>query len=153
MGSGRKGKSGIENSQKNIETPTEIPCLSNIEQISCGRDFCLSIDSNNQVYSWGDNNFGQLGESEDFMVETPKRLRFFKDKKIVKISSGENFSLALSQNGEVYSWGINSDGQLGHGHKSDVKIPNKINLKFKVSDIGCGNSHSLLLSGKINKFY
>jgi E3 ubiquitin-protein ligase HERC4 len=63
------------------------------------------------------------------------------------VATGENFSLALSQKGEVYSWGINSDGQLGHGHKSDIKIPKKIHLDSKVIDIACGDSHSVLLSG------
>ena len=55
--------------------------------------------------------------------------------------------MALSQKGEVYSWGINSDGQLGHGHKSDIKIPKKVKLDSKVIDIACGDSHSVLLSG------
>lgn len=64
------------------------------------------------------------------------------------MATGENFSLALSEKGEVFSWGINSDGQLGHGHKSDLKIPKKIDFKLKVVDIACGDSHSMLLSGK-----
>jgi alpha-tubulin suppressor-like RCC1 family protein len=47
----------------------------------------------------------------------------------------------------VYSWGINSDGQLGHGHKSDIKIPKKLDLDSKIIDVACGDSHSVLLSG------
>ena len=61
---------------------------------------------------------------------------------------GDNFSLALSNKGEVYTWGINSDGQLGHGHKSDTKTPKKISVDFKTSDIAAGDSHSIILSSK-----
>lgn len=63
------------------------------------------------------------------------------------MATGENFSLALSQSGEVYSWGINSDGQLGHGHKSDIKIPKKLDFAYKIKDIACGDSHSVMLTG------
>ena len=55
--------------------------------------------------------------------------------------------MALTEDGDVYSWGINSDGQLGHGHRSDIKTPKKIYLGFKAVDIACGDSHSVVLSG------
>lgn len=64
-----------------------------------------------------------------------------------QVATGENFSLALSQSGQVYSWGINCDGQLGHGHKSDIKIPKEIEVNWKVADIACGDAHSVVLTG------
>ena len=87
LGSNKNGKSGTNQTRKNIETPTLIEELSEVEQISCGRDFCLSLDSNNQVSSWGINNFGQLGGYEHFSSNKPHTIRYLLDKKIVKVRS------------------------------------------------------------------
>ena len=76
-------------------------------------------------------------------------IRNLSNESIIKVNAGESFGLALSEEGNVYSWGINSDGQLGHGHRSDIKTPKKIDLGFKAVDIACGDSHSLVLSGSL----
>ncbi|MGN0514890.1 MAG: DUF4214 domain-containing protein, partial [Lachnospiraceae bacterium] len=47
-------------------------------------------------------------------------------KKIVSVSLGFASSAAISQNGELYTWGDNSDGQLGDGTKEDKITPVKI---------------------------
>mgnify|MGYP002367462933 CR=1 FL=1 len=51
-----------------------------------------------------------------------------KFEKVVDISCGDNFTGAITQNGDVYTWGFGNEGQLGHGDKSDQKIKKKINL-------------------------
>jgi alpha-tubulin suppressor-like RCC1 family protein len=85
LGSSKSGKSGTGKSRNNIETPQEITDLSDIEQISCGRDFCLSVDAKNQVQSWGVNNFGQLGGYEHYSSSSPHPIRYLSDKSIVKV--------------------------------------------------------------------
>jgi alpha-tubulin suppressor-like RCC1 family protein len=45
---------------------------------------------------------------------------------MVKVSAGFTHSLAISQKGQVYSWGEGGFYQLGHGNKNDVKTPKKI---------------------------
>ncbi|OQS01162.1 regulator of chromosome condensation (RCC1) [Achlya hypogyna] len=64
----------------------------------------------------------RLGESADYL-SIPEQLPYFTGRleqaaariPIVAIACGDYFSLALSADGEVYSWGEGSDGQLGHG--------------------------------------
>jgi alpha-tubulin suppressor-like RCC1 family protein len=85
LGANKNGKSGIGNSRKNIETPTRIEGVSNVEQISCGRDFCLTVSSDGSINSWGANNFGQLGGYEHYSSTSPHPVRFLKDKAIVKV--------------------------------------------------------------------
>ena len=87
LGAGKSGKSGVGKSKSNIETPREIGNLSEIEQISCGRDFCLSLDAQNQVNSWGANNFGQLGGYEHYLSSSPHPIRYLSDKNIIKVTS------------------------------------------------------------------
>lgn len=71
-----------------------------------------------RVYSSGNNLHGQLGcGEEESKAETSlmlvKGIDYYR--KIIQISCGSDHSFALSNIGEVYSWGLNFKGQLGHG--------------------------------------
>lgn len=49
----------------------------------------------------------------------------------------------------MYTFGEGSSGQLGHGtHCLQISVPRKINLKFKVKFIACGQNHTSFISGK-----
>ena len=48
---------------------------------------------------------------------------FFPAQKIIKISCGSCHALALSEKGQVFSWGSNSNGRLGQGQKEDITEP------------------------------
>jgi len=88
LGSTKSGKSGIGRTRGNIETPTLVEGVKNVEQITCGRDFCLTLTENNRVDSWGANNFGQLGGYEHYSSSSPHVVRYLRDKKIVKVGRG-----------------------------------------------------------------
>ena len=85
LGSSLKGKSGTGEIRKSYSSPTKLQSLKNIEQISCGRNFCLALNDSNQVFSWGDNTFGQLGGSEKYKLISPEKIKILKDKKVVKV--------------------------------------------------------------------
>lgn len=67
------------------------------------------------VYSWGLNNWGQLGIGSRDNSSTPTQIKEFKDLEIKMISGGAHHAIALTTSGDVYSWGKNEDGQLGIG--------------------------------------
>ena len=55
--------------------------------------------------------------------------------------------MALSKDGNVWSWGSSKNCQLGHGaNKSMVATPLMLELKMKIMDISCGMAHSLMVS-------
>lgn len=99
LGSSRNGKNGTGRSRKNIETPLKVESLSQVEQISCGMDFCLSLDAKQQVNSWGVNNFGQLGGYEQYLSNEPHLVRYLSNKKIVKVSPKCNKSYRTNCSG------------------------------------------------------
>ena len=92
------------------------------------------------MYVWGSNKDGELGLN-DFIK---KRLKptlnpFFKNKKIIKLKCGWSHNLALVgkwffiwficlENGEIYSWGYNEYGQLGHGDEENRNTPTLISF-------------------------
>ena len=119
--------------QEEISVPVRPFYDNQIEQklsfVACGGYHTLALASDNTVYSWGSNQFGQLGLALDEFDSfyTPKSILFFKEKIISYLSAGSHHSLALSIEGYSYTWGRNDYGQLGHGNavsiKSDSKIP------------------------------
>lgn len=76
------------------------------------------LTESGQVFTWGANNNGQLGTGDNNDRDTPFNItgRFSSgDDKIIQVSTKGDFNIALTQNGQVYTWGNNYCGQLGNG--------------------------------------
>eukprot|EP01132_Coremiostelium_polycephalum_P000879 gene879-1101_t len=118
--------------------PTPLTPLDgkNVSQIICGGNHSLSITECGSLYSWGSNINGQLGhghlsESHD----SPKNIKKFSLLKAfngdipIQVSAGKDYTLALTDQGSVYGWGIGVEGQLGdEGIISDDHPDNNINI-------------------------
>ena len=90
----------------------------NIVQVSAG-SHSLALDEDGKVYAWGNNFDGQLGDGTNIKRFTPVEVDIsgvLDGKTIVQVSAGISYSLALDEEGKVYSWGRNFDGQLGNGN-------------------------------------
>uniref|UniRef100_A0A8C6HDX1 Uncharacterized protein n=1 Tax=Mus spicilegus TaxID=10103 RepID=A0A8C6HDX1_MUSSI len=69
--------------------------------------------------------------------------------KIIQVSCGHYHSLALSEGGHVFSWGRNSEGQLGLGKNSRSQaIPQKVKSLegIPLAQVAAGGTHSFALS-------
>lgn len=83
--------------------------------IAAGEAHTLALTADGNVYSWGRGTFGRLGNGSELDHHLPTKIEFnFTDNlKIVGISAGAYHSLALADDGSVWSWGYNTYGQLG----------------------------------------
>ena len=97
-----------------------------------------------EVYSWGSGDKGKLGHGNTSDQRTPKLVESLRGKHIRKISAGFFHSLAVSELGNVYSWGKGNKGRLGHGDEEDKNFPQLISqlVGRQVSNIAAGYSHS-----------
>jgi alpha-tubulin suppressor-like RCC1 family protein len=67
------------------------------------------------VFTVGKSTRGALGLGEDRLESLKfEQLVFPNAAKITKIASGDDFNIAVDENGKVFSWGYNRSGQLGH---------------------------------------
>ncbi|KAI7903972.1 regulator of chromosome condensation 1/beta-lactamase-inhibitor protein II [Cokeromyces recurvatus] len=113
--------------QNHPRVPKSIAKLNFID-IASGASHCVALDTNGHVYTWGCNEFCQLGRSTttptaDEKVEklknlTPTQVPLLND--IVSISSGAFHSLALDRFGQVYAWGLNHYQQCGLAEKKKM---------------------------------
>ncbi|EGR28884.1 hypothetical protein IMG5_167380, partial [Ichthyophthirius multifiliis] len=113
-GQGVNGQLG-HGSNQNEEIPKKVKEFQDIRvlEIACGDSHTMAIISGNLVYGWGFNQAGQLGFQDLSRVNLPKKIMFFNQKEVVQIQCGKKHSIALTVEGQVYSWGSNEYGQLG----------------------------------------
>ena len=108
------------------------------EDGQCGYDESLE---NNKKFIESVEKFSD--ESIKREIFSPRAVRFPNTSIIVvKISAGSRHTLALTSNGEVYSWGWGHLGQLGHGNSSNLYSPHRIGILHDITSISAGGMHS-----------
>jgi alpha-tubulin suppressor-like RCC1 family protein len=88
----------------------------------------LALANNGDVYAWGLNNAGQLGNGTTTNSETPVQVKLPGGVTATAIACGLYHSLALGSDGNVYAWGDNTYGELGNGTTANSDIPIKVNF-------------------------
>ncbi len=117
----------------------------NTKYISTGLNHSLALTKNGTIYSWGGNELGQLGlgDYDDRYVPT---LVQEAPTNIIQISSGNDHSLCLTNDGHMYSCGDNMAGQLGLGDYNSRNILTLIPDLNNIIQISAGGNSSLALS-------
>lgn len=115
-GNNAKGQLGVSSATPTSPGAVQVNGLPFITKIAAGGAHGLALDLSGAVWGWGYNAFGQLGQPVDntnpiiFPVKQITALTVAAK----EISAGSAHSLALSNDGSVYSWGYNFYGQLGN---------------------------------------
>ena len=129
-------------------TPIQITALSDkgITAIAAGGSHSMAIDSAGDVWAWGRNNIGQLGDGTYTQRNTPIQITALSDKGITAIAAGGSHSMAIDSNGDVWAWGLNDYGQLG-GPTTNGRIPTQITVLSgrKITAIAAGVYHSMAI--------
>jgi alpha-tubulin suppressor-like RCC1 family protein len=143
----------------------KLDALDKIVSISLGKDHSSALSSNGRLFTWGSNEYGQLGDGTTEIIFDPSlidsiyppteitsRFGLSTGDKIVSISIGGDHSSAISSNGRVLTWGGNSSGQLGDNTITNKSVPTEITSRFglstgdKIVSISLGGWHSSALS-------
>jgi alpha-tubulin suppressor-like RCC1 family protein len=110
----------------------------------------IAVNHKHEVYVWGSNSLGQLGNGKtQSNFHTPELNHYLIGKSIVQICCGDWHSLALTRFGDVYAWGDNQFGQIGIESERECESkPVKLNSFSgqKIISISCGSMHSMALS-------
>lgn len=145
--------------------------LYDIKYIASGDFHCFAIDKNGVVFTWGLNQFGQCGitnENGDLedgsLIVKPTAVTELEGLEIQQIAAGEHHTLALTKTGEVYAWGRYDMKEVGiaenelpswtyiddHGKPRSVPKPYKLTItksaeiKFKM--VAAGSHHSFAVT-------
>lgn len=134
-----------------------------IKQVACGARHSILLSDTGKLFAMGDNGYGQLGvEAEGRRttsstdVPTAVRGPLESDEVRVKLLSvGDNHCLAVTEDGRMFSWGANANGQLGLGRLSDQATPQLVKelQGFGVAALACGARHSLAVTHDGSKIW
>ncbi|XP_057708198.1 RCC1 and BTB domain-containing protein 1 [Corythoichthys intestinalis] len=120
-----------------------------VTEVACGSHHSMALTEFGEVFAWGYNNCGQVGSGSTATQPHPRRVSScLQNKLVVTIVCGQTSSMAVVDNGEVYGWGYNGNGQLGVGNNSNQLTPNRLTglQGLCVQQIVCGYAHSLALT-------
>ena len=81
--------------------------------VSCGDEHTGIITESGRVFMFGSNNWGQLGLGHENNVEKPSCIKSLKHEKSILIACGRNHTLVATESGNIYTFGCNSESQLG----------------------------------------
>eukprot|EP01132_Coremiostelium_polycephalum_P004737 gene4737-5913_t len=128
-------------------------------KLSCGYEHVAVITDDGELFTWGNNINGQLGHGLEIgkSQSTPKRVDFFGSRSLVMVECGGEHTIAVDSNSQIYSWGSDRFGQLGHGTKGITVNRPKIIEDLsgqKLTAIAAGYAHTLILkkSGDLYSF-
>jgi alpha-tubulin suppressor-like RCC1 family protein len=170
FGEDRYGQLGYETAKnmetnQNIPNPTPTPVTlpgesGTVTQVAGGLVFSLALTSTGQLYSFGENAYGQLGRTppgeDDFHANpTPTEVSLpGATGAINHIAAGQFDSLVSTATGQLYAFGVNQCGQLGLETNSGTEKPNPTptlvtlpGASGGIRELSSGAFQSLVLTG------
>ena len=140
----------LNNSNTPVSSPIQLVGYNSWYQIASGSgggDVFLGIQSNGTLWSWGANDFGQVGLNTTAPnVLSPNQIGSLST--WTQISINPSNALALQSNGSLWSWGYNFSGQLGNNIQTSTNLfysPTQVGTSNTWTQIAAGQTHSMAI--------
>jgi alpha-tubulin suppressor-like RCC1 family protein len=121
-----------------------------VVDVAAGFYHCLALTTEGSIYSWGNGGHGKLGDGDgtDHDVHVPTRIVDALEgvHKAVRVAAGDYHSMAVTDTGQLLTWGNGGYGRLGHGadDESDKSVPTVVEGVSNVVGVGSGTLASLV---------
>ncbi len=165
-GGNSNGQLGQDNGVlPNSPTPVQVPGLSGIITIAAGQSHVLALESGGNVWAWGADSNGELGDNNTLDEFTPAKVKTNNPDamdpplaNIIAIGAGNAHSLAVDNSGNVWAWGQDNQSQLGDRQTSDESLPVKVQTQpnpdntylGNIVSVAGGQGHSMALDSSGN---
>ncbi|NXC47635.1 RPGR regulator, partial [Penelope pileata] len=149
FGSNNWGQLGL-GSKTTVSKPTCVKALKpeKTKLAVCGRNHTLVYTEKGNVYAAGGNSEGQLGLGDTEERTTFHLISFFTNQhKIKQLAAGSYTSAAVTEDGQLFVWGDNSEGQIGLADETFVCVPCQVDVGKPISSVSCGYYHSAFITG------
>ena len=132
------------------------------QHVAAGSWHSFALTVSGTVFGWGRNDFGQLGLGDVNNRTSPSLLKSIRTQYVKYICAGKYHTAVLTKEGRVFTFGLNSYGQLGHGRPAkDDKQPNYFVAPQQifelmgtvVTQIACGSLHTLTFVPESGQVY
>lgn len=142
-GAGQLGNGTTSNSS----SPVSVSTISTATAISAGTLHAMALLGDGTVRAWGYNYYGQLGDgTSGVFANKPSPVAVAGLDNVIAIGAGATFSVALKNDGTVWTWGSNSMGELGDGTTTDRGSPAQVAGLPSIVKIAAGSYHVLAMT-------
>ena len=138
-----KGQLGVGDTTTR-SSPVQVGALttwSSVEAATGAGQFCVAIKTDGTLWSWGWNNYGQLGDSSTTDRSSPVQVGALTD--WLSVSAGHYNTVAIKTDGTIWTFGQNDKGQLADGTTSNRSSPVQVGALTDWSTVSAGYSHIL----------
>jgi alpha-tubulin suppressor-like RCC1 family protein len=113
------------------EAPEDVPCSTRpvrvvgrlrFRQVSAGRFHTCGVTTDNRAYCWGGSFGGRLGNRTRTGPPSTKPVRVARGLAFRQLSAGDDHTCGVTTENIAYCWGVNEDGELGHGTSSVPEV-------------------------------
>jgi alpha-tubulin suppressor-like RCC1 family protein len=124
----------------------KVPLLPRITQVALAQNDVLALDVSGAVWAWGSNVFSEDGPDAAKPQRTAVRVPL--PGPVVQLAAGGHFSVALLANGDVYTWGLDTEGQLADGQAGGRSAtPVKASGLAGITQIAAGHDYGVAVAG------
>jgi alpha-tubulin suppressor-like RCC1 family protein len=118
--------------------------LTDIYHFSAGTSHTCAVDNSNQIWCWGNNQYGQLGIGKDYnyyqtYYRFPRQVTSVG--KVKGVSVGYSSTCVIKQDNSLWCWGGNAEGQLGDGTFINRTFPH-MKITDNVLQISANHYHT-----------
>lgn len=155
-GSNKNGQLGIGiAASQSHPVPVFLPIgvVGHCAQIAAGNAHSLALTTEGQLFAWGDNDHGQLGDGSfsRSMMPTAVLTPAGHPQPWQQIAAGRYHTLALTADGKLFAWGSNKGGQLGPSIADNITRPRPVNLPTALKNtvwtqVAGGAAHTIALT-------
>jgi len=119
-----------------------------IVKVCCGSHHSVCLADNGEIFAWGQNSSGRIGNGTTTNQATPRKISSFGgSKRVLSLSCGQTSTVVALDSGEVFGWGYNGNGQLGLGNNINQLNPCRVSgITGVVVKVACGYAHTLALT-------
>lgn len=157
FGDNSRGQCGKSNTEEILSEPNEIKLPFWSEELFAGGEYSMALSAaETQIWTWGDNTYGQLGRETEGDYDCVPQLVDFSDypeiQRFRTVSAGEYHCLAVDQDFNLYAWGRNDCYQLG---RDDIEYSAKpVKVAENISEAVTKFNHNLVEDryGKLYSF-
>jgi alpha-tubulin suppressor-like RCC1 family protein len=123
--------------------------LAGASQVVAGGSHTCALTESDDVWCWGANYSGQLGDGTTGGSSVPVRLGL---ENVIELAAGTSHTCALVADGTVWCWGANRDGQLGDGSLDNRDVPIQVAGLASVVEVTAGMAHTCArtLDGRVH---
>ena len=142
-GANRHGQLGLgDNNNRNA--PTQVGTDTDWKSVNSFGSHTVALKSDGSLWVWGWNHRGQLGLGDNVDRNVPVQIGTDTDWKSVP-SVGLFHTVAIKNDGSMWAWGENNDGELGLGDNRNRSTPTRIGTDTDWKSVSTGSAHTVAI--------